>query len=77
MGTRFRELRQATGLSQFQLAVRAGVSLDALRKWEKGTRTPALRSAALLAKALGVTVGVLAGTEPMPDAPAPKTTKGK
>jgi transcriptional regulator with XRE-family HTH domain len=68
MASRLRELRLAAGLSQFKLAVRAGVSLDALRKWEKGTRTPVLRHAAQLAEALGVTVGQLAGTEPMPGA---------
>jgi transcriptional regulator with XRE-family HTH domain len=74
MGMRLRELRHTAGLSQFKLAVKAGVSVDAVRQWEKGTRTPVLRHAAQLAGALGVTVGVLAGTEPMPAEKGKKTT---
>jgi transcriptional regulator with XRE-family HTH domain len=74
MANRLRKLRRATGLSQFQPAVKANASLDALGKWQKGTRTPVPRTAAQLAQALGGTVGQLAGTGPMP---APPGKKGK
>jgi transcriptional regulator with XRE-family HTH domain len=75
MGNRIRELRHARGLTQAQLAAAAGVQLDTLRKWEGGWRTPLLDAAAQLAKGLGVTVGVIAGTEPMPKAPHKKGGK--
>jgi transcriptional regulator with XRE-family HTH domain len=66
MGQRIRELRLARGMTQAELAAAAGVQLDTLRKWERGSRTPLLDAAAKLAAGLGVTVGVLAGTEPVP-----------
>jgi putative transcriptional regulator len=73
MGQRFRELRERRGLSQEGLARLVDVGREAVRLWEKGKRTPELDTAARLAGALGVTVGVLAGTEPMP--PAPRARK--
>jgi transcriptional regulator with XRE-family HTH domain len=75
MGERLRELRRRRGLSQEGLARMVGVGRDAVRLWEKGKRTPMLDAAARLAEALGVTVGVVAGTEKMP--PAEKKGKGK
>jgi transcriptional regulator with XRE-family HTH domain len=77
MGQRFRELRHRRGLSQEGLARIVGVGRDAVRLWEKGERTPGLNTAARLAGALGVTVGVLAGTEPMPPAPRARKKGGK
>jgi transcriptional regulator with XRE-family HTH domain len=66
MSQRLQELRRARGMTQTELAAAADVSIDSLRKWETGKRTPMLDAAAKLAVALGVTVGVLAGSEPMP-----------
>jgi len=66
MGSRLRELRLRAGLTQEELARQIEVGVDAIRKWEKGKRTPLLDRAAKLAVALGCTVGQLAGTEPMP-----------
>jgi transcriptional regulator with XRE-family HTH domain len=66
MGARLKALRVAAGLTQEGLARKADVGTDAVRKWETGRRTPGLDMAVKLAEALGVTVGVLAGTEPMP-----------
>src|SRR5262245_47632982 len=66
MSQRLQELRRARGMTQAELSAAAGVGLDSYRKWESGKRTPMLDTAAKLAKALGVTVGVLAGSEPMP-----------
>jgi transcriptional regulator with XRE-family HTH domain len=69
MGDRLGELRRAKGLTQEALARIAGVGVDSLRKYESGTRTPLLDTAAKIATALGCTLGVLGGTEPMPEAP--------
>ena len=66
MGLRLRELRRRAGLTQEQLARRAEVGVDAVRKWEKGKRTPLLDRAVLLSRVLGCTVGQLAGEEPLP-----------
>ena len=68
MGARFLELRKRAGLTQEELAREAGVTLSAVRQWERGKRTPMLDTAVRLAKVFGVTVGQLAGTEPMPPA---------
>jgi transcriptional regulator with XRE-family HTH domain len=66
MATRLRELRQRCGLTQTELADRAGVPMRTLQNWEYARRTMLLEAAVRLAAALGVSVGVLAGTEPMP-----------
>jgi transcriptional regulator with XRE-family HTH domain len=76
MGQRLLELRRAAGLTQEQLARASDVGVDAVRKWERGKRTPMLDMAVRLAEALGVTVGQLAGSEPMP-APKKRRRKGE
>jgi transcriptional regulator with XRE-family HTH domain len=53
---RLRELRERAGLTQAQLADRAGLHLSAVTRFEQGLREPALGTAANLAAALGVTV---------------------
>jgi transcriptional regulator with XRE-family HTH domain len=70
MGNRLKELRTARGLTAEGLARLCGVGVDSLRKYETGARTPLLDTAAKIARALGVSVGVLAGEEPVPQAPA-------
>lgn len=75
MAENMKRLRDAKGWTQVQLAAAAGVGLDALRKWEQKDRLPGLAPALRLARALGVSVEELAGTEPMP--PAEKKGKGK
>jgi len=78
MGNRLRALRARAGLTQEELARKAEVGIDAVRKWELGQRTPMLDSAARLAVALGCTLGQLGGTEPMPEPePPPKKRKRK
>ena len=58
LGGRLRELRAAAGLTQEQLAEKAGVSKDVIAKLEQGSRTGARSSSiVLLASALGVTMG--------------------
>jgi len=66
MGSRLRELRKRAGLTQEALARAIDVGVDAIRKWERGRRTPQLDRAARLAVALGCTLGQLGGTEPLP-----------
>jgi len=41
-------LRTKLSLSQQALAYKLGVSVDAVRKWEQGSRTPGPRTTALL-----------------------------
>ena len=53
-GKRVRELRQARGLSQEELAFRVGVHRTYLGGIERGERNPALKNIAAIAKALGV-----------------------
>jgi transcriptional regulator with XRE-family HTH domain len=79
MGERLQQLRHAKGLSQTQLAAAAGVPVGSLRNWEQGHRTPLLDAAARLAKALGISLDVLAGleeSEAEPPAEKPATKKG-
>jgi transcriptional regulator with XRE-family HTH domain len=51
---RLRELREAAGLTQAQLAERAGMHLHGLTKLEQGDREPAWATVIALAEALGV-----------------------
>ena len=53
---RLRELRERAGLTQAQLAERAGLHISAVTRFEQGWREPSLATAAELAKALGVKV---------------------
>jgi transcriptional regulator with XRE-family HTH domain len=61
MGQRIRELRDQKGLTQEGLARKADVTLGAVRKWERGTRTPSFDMAIRLAEALGCSLDELAG----------------
>ena len=58
-GERVRDLRLAKGLSQEELAFRAGVHRTYLGGIERGERNPALKNIAEIAKALGVTLSEL------------------
>ncbi len=51
--TSLRALREAAGLSQWQLAVRLGVTEGAVHRWETGERQPNARYLADLARLLG------------------------
>jgi transcriptional regulator with XRE-family HTH domain len=73
LAMRLKRLRERAGLSQPQLAQRAGVPLSTLRGWEQGRREPSLGAAAKLARAMGITLDELAGLSrsdpPPPDHP--------
>jgi transcriptional regulator with XRE-family HTH domain len=49
-----RDLREATGLTQAELANRLEVATATLRNWERGMHRPKGRNLARLATALGV-----------------------
>jgi transcriptional regulator with XRE-family HTH domain len=51
---RLRELRERAGLTQGQLADRAGVKRDAVARWEAGVREPLWSHVVALCQALGV-----------------------
>src|SRR4030095_5801093 len=56
-----RSRRAALGLSQAELAKKAGVSLRQLARYEAGDQQPVLSAAVALADALGISMDQLAG----------------
>lgn len=58
-GEKVRGLRRAKGLSQEELAFRAGIHRNYLGGIERGERNPALDNIAAIAKALGVDLSEL------------------
>jgi DNA-binding SARP family transcriptional activator/tetratricopeptide (TPR) repeat protein/DNA-binding XRE family transcriptional regulator len=69
VGERLRRLRAAAGLTQEQLAVRAGVSVRTVRQLELGAvQRPQAASVRRLAEALGVDEAEFAAAEPEPPA---------
>jgi transcriptional regulator with XRE-family HTH domain len=76
---KIKQLREAAGLTQAQLALGAGLSLGIVRDYEQGKKEPTLRSAFKLAEALGVSCEafkVCVDGKPEPK-PVPKGKKGK
>jgi putative transcriptional regulator len=59
LGSRLKEIRTATGLTQAELAERAGVSRKTINTVENGVFTPSTVLALELARALGTTVEAL------------------
>jgi transcriptional regulator with XRE-family HTH domain len=72
LGENLQKLRDAIGISQAELAKRAGVSLDSLRNWEQDRVLPRVDTAAKLAQALGVSVDELLKSSPPPAADEPR-----
>ena len=58
-GYRVRELREAKGLSQEELAFKAGVHRTYLGGIERGERNPSLKNISLIANALGISLAEL------------------
>jgi transcriptional regulator with XRE-family HTH domain len=52
---RLRELRKAAGLSQKELAGKAGMAVGSVRNLEQGQRSPSWPAVVMLARALGLT----------------------
>lgn len=59
VGARIKSLREAAGLSQNELARRAGVSQSGLSYIESGEKSPSVDTLLRIADALGVTVSEL------------------
>src|SRR5258707_1119851 len=70
LGKRLKEVREAAGLSQQALAVRAGLSISVVSRLEQGAQdNPRLHTIKAIADALGVTVDDLLREE-RPASPA-------
>jgi transcriptional regulator with XRE-family HTH domain len=77
-GGKLRALREAAGLTQAQLAERAGMHLHGITKLEQGDREPAWATVLLLARTLGVSCEAFAGDEPPGEVePAPPRPRGR
>jgi transcriptional regulator with XRE-family HTH domain len=73
IGDRIRAVRKAVGLTQEEIARRAGLTLKAVGEVERGeVQDPHISSLASIARALGVEVADLLG-EPVPLAEVPET----
>ena len=57
---RLRELREAKGLTQTELAARTGLTTDGIAKLERSDRGPTWETVIALCQALGVAVGEFA-----------------
>lgn len=58
-GKYVKRLREARGMTQEQLAERAGLAADTIRRLEYTDFSPSLRTLRKLCKALGISVGTL------------------
>jgi transcriptional regulator with XRE-family HTH domain len=80
-GQRLQALRAEAGLSQPQLAARAGLSIDSFRNWEQDRVLSRIDTATRLARALGVSLEQFAvdgsgeGSEPAKGAPPKRGRK--
>lgn len=62
---RIKEARETLGVSQAELAGRSQLTPAAISQFEKGARTPSLKTLGKLAEALEVSINYLIGTEQM------------
>lgn len=65
LGDRLRQARRNSGLSLEELAHRSGSNRRSLYSYEKGKVDPRIGDLKVLADILGVTIGFLAGEEPL------------
>ena len=63
MMLRVRELREAKGIQQKELAIDLGVSQPTISDWESGRKVPSAKSTMKLADYFGVSVDFLLGRE--------------
>lgn len=71
---RLKTLRTEKIMTQDELAVKVGVSRQAISKWERGEGLPDLYNISLLAKALDVSVDALLNGLTQPEQPKEETT---
>lgn len=73
-----RELRLKAGLTQEQLAVKAGIPVGSLRNQEQGHRLPSWPTIVKLARALGVSTDAFTASDEVSEpAKKPAAKKGK
>lgn len=70
-----RQLREKAGLTQQQLAGKAGLPLSSLRSHEQGQRTPSWAAVVKLARALGVATDLFADCDEVKDEEAEKPAR--
>lgn len=68
---RIARLRKERGLNQTQLAKKLGVSVDSVRRWEQGKRSPDVEMLRNIAHVLDTTVSYISGET---DNPSPMQT---
>lgn len=68
---RLRELRTRSGISQYELARRSGLSSQAVNRLESGDREPTWGTVKKLCKALGVTPNDFVAEDPPAPEPPP------
>lgn len=68
-GDRVRQIRESRGLTQAALAEVIGKARASITNMEGGRQQPTLPTLVTLARALGVSAGVLLGEEPIPPLP--------
>ena len=56
MGTKIKELRETTGMTQTELADKVGVSKSVVSAYEKGIRNPSNKTLQLIADTFGVSL---------------------
>lgn len=61
MNKKIRQLREASGLSQKELAAKMGVNPSAVNRWESGEKNPELTNLVRLADLFEVSVDYLLG----------------
>jgi transcriptional regulator with XRE-family HTH domain len=67
-GQYIRTLREERGLTQSELALRAGLAVDSVRRIERGQLSPSLRSVAKLAAGMEISLHSLFGGYEAPGA---------
>ncbi|WP_298030218.1 helix-turn-helix domain-containing protein [uncultured Dysosmobacter sp.] len=65
--TRIKQLREAAGMKQYELAARAGVKGSSVFKWEHGMSFPTAENLMVLADIFGVSTDYILGREPVQD----------
>lgn len=74
---KLKQLRKTNGISQEQLAEKAGVSRQTISKWESGEVLPDTENALLLSKIFGVSLDYLLKDEESPKDPDTEKEKPK
>lgn len=66
---RITKLRKERGLTQKDFAEKLGVSIDSVRRWEQGKRSPDVEILSNIARVLSTTVSYISGETDNPDRP--------